>query len=247
MRYWHPFIKDVVENVKDYNPSKVILLPLYPQFSSTTTQSAFTNWYQEAQKQNLQATHHPVCCYSFDNHFIEAHVELLKAAYDKAKQHGKPRVLFSAHGLPEKTIDKGDPYQWQIERTVSAILREFGPADNVICYQSRVGPLRWIGPSTEEEIIRAGQDNVPLVVVPVSFVSEHSETLVELDIDYKKLADKNNVPYYVRADALGCQPQFIESLSWLCQATAFYPGCSNSLGRQCPKEFGLCGFKEWKV
>lgn len=247
MRYWNPFIKDVVEEVKKYNPAKVILLPLYPQFSTTTTQSAFTTWYNEAQKQSLQAPHHPVCCYSFDNHFIEAHVELLKKAYDEAKIHGKPRVLFSAHGLPEKIVDKGDPYQWQVERTVSAILRLFGPADNVVCYQSRVGPLKWIGPSTDEEIKRAGQDNVPVVILPVSFVSDHSETLVELDIEYKKLAKRTGVPFYIRVPVLGTHPGFIESLSWQCQATVFYPGCSNALGRQCPKEYGMCGYKEWKI
>lgn len=247
MRYWHPLIGDVVEQVKAYAPNKVILLPLYPQYSSTTTKSAFNEWYEEAQKRKLVTLHHPICCYPFDNHFIEAHVELLKEAYEKAKQHGKPRILFSAHGLPEKVIDKGDPYQWQVERTVSSIIRNFGPADHVICFQSRVGPLKWIGPSTEEEIERAGADNVPVVIVPVSFVSEHSETLVELDIEYLELARKSGVPVFIRVPTLSLHDKFIESLSWLCQATVFYPGCSNVLGRQCPKEFGMCGYKEWKV
>lgn len=247
MRYWHPQIKDVVAEVKNYAPAKVILLPLYPQFSTTTTQSAFNMWYSEAQKQGLKASHHPVCCYGSDNNFIEAHVDLLKKAYNQAKEHGKPRILFSAHGLPEKVIDKGDPYQWQVERTVAAIIRNFGVADNVVCYQSKVGPLKWIGPSTEEEIVRAGEDKVPVIIVPISFVSEHSETLVELDIEYKKLAEEHHVPYYVRVPALGTHPSFIETLSWQCQATVFYPTCSNALGRQCLKEFGLCGYKEWKM
>lgn len=247
MRYWHPFIGDVVEQVKAYAPTKVILLPLYPQYSSTTTKSAFNTWYEEAQKRKLVTLHHPVCCYPFDNHFVEGHVELLKEAYEKAKQQGKPRILFSAHGLPEKIIDKGDPYEWQVERTVSSIIRNFGPADYVICFQSRVGPLKWIGPSTEEEIERAGADKVPVVIVPVSFVSEHSETLVELDIEYLELAKNSGVPAYIRVPTLGVHEKFIESLSWLCQATVFYPGCSNVLGRQCPKEFGMCGYKEWKV
>lgn len=247
MRYSSPTIPQVVEEVKKYAPEKIILLPLYPQFSSTTTKSAFTLWYAEAQKQGLQAQHHPVCCYPFDNHFIEAHIDLLRKAYDEAKLKGKPRILFSAHGLPEKIVDKGDPYQWQVERTVSAIMRDFGPADHVICYQSRVGRLKWIGPSTEEEILRAGTDRVPVVLVPVAFVSEHSETLVELDIEYRALANQHDVPLYLRVPALATHPSFIESLSWLCQATSFYPGCSNSLGRQCPKEFGMCGYKEWKV
>ncbi len=126
-------------------------------------------------------------------------------------------------------------------------MREFGPADHAICYQSRVGPLKWIGPSTEEEISRAGKDNIPVILLPVAFVSEHSETLVELDIEYKELAHDQGVPFYLRVKTLGTHPSFIESLSWQCQATVFYPGCSNALGRQCPKEFGQCGFKEWKI
>lgn len=246
MRYWHPMIPEVVENVKNYNPDKVILLPLYPQYSTTTTKSSFNAWYEEAHKQKLLTPHHPICCYPFDNHFIEAHVEQLRTAYDEAKKQGKPRILFSAHGLPEKIIDKGDPYQWQVERTVSTIIRDFGPADHVVCYQSRVGPLKWIGPSTEEEIERAGVDNVPVIVVPVAFVSEHSETLVELDIEYRELAKESGVPFYLRVPTVSVHKKFIESLSWLCQATVFYPGCSNALGRQCPKEFGMCGYKEWK-
>ena len=119
----------------------------------------------------------------------------LKKTYDEAKAQGTPRILFSAHGLPEKIVKRGDPYQWQAERTVSAITRKLSAQDYVLCYQSRVGPLAWIGPSTDEEIRRAGKDNVPVVVVPITFVSEHSETLVELDIDYKALAARAGVPH----------------------------------------------------
>jgi ferrochelatase len=247
MRYWKPTIEQVVAEVKAYDPEKVILLPLYPQFSTTTTQTFFDAWYAEADKQKLQAKHHPVCCYPFDNHFIDAHVELLKKVYNEASAHGSPRILFSAHGLPQKIIDKGDPYQWQIERTVSAIMRKFGPADHIISYQSRVGPIEWIKPYTDTEIERAGKDDVPIIIVPVAFVSENSETLVELDIDYKILALKCGVKHYTRVPALGVHKLYIESLAWLCDATTFYPNCSNSLGRQCPKEYGKCGFREWKT
>ncbi len=247
MRYSHPLSAETVKEVKNYAPDKVVLLPLYPQFSTTTSGSSFDMWYAEAKKQKLHVPHHPVCCYSFDNHFIGAHAELIKPAYIEAAKHGHPRLLFSAHGLPQKIIDKGDPYQWQIERTVSALQRKLNLPDYVICYQSRVGPLEWIGPSTEDEIKRAGIDGVPLVIVPISFVSEHSETLVELDIEYRILANKNGVPHYERVEALGVHTEFIQALSWLTEATSLYPNCSNSLGRQCPKEFKKCGFKEWKM
>jgi ferrochelatase len=189
--------------------------------------------------------HHPICCYPFDNHFIDAHVQAIRPVYEEATRYGKPRLLFSAHGLPQHIVDKGDPYPWQVSRTVSAIMRKFTAADHVICYQSRVGPRQWIKPWTDEEILRAGKDEVPVVVVPVSFVSEHAETLVELDIEYRALAKKNGVPYYARVPALGTSAAFIEALSWLCEATVFYPNCSNSLGRQCPEESAKCGFREW--
>ena len=247
MRYWKPFTKKTVKEVKDYAPDKVVLLPLYPQYSTTTTASSFAEWYKEAKRQKLFVRHHPVCCYPFDNHFIDAHVETIKPVYLEVAKYGPPRILFSAHGLPEKIIKKGDPYQWQVERTVSAIMRKLGSLDHAICYQSKVGPLTWIGPSIEEEIHRAGQDGVSLVVVPIAFVSEHSETLVELDIEYRGLARKSGVPHYARAPALGTHPEFIDSLAWLVEATGLYPNCSNALGRQCPKVMKQCGFKEWKA
>lgn len=247
MRYWHPFIKDTVAEVCDYNPDKVVLLPLYPQFSTTTTGSAFAEWYAQAKSQKLYAEHHPVCCYSFDNQFIDAHLQLIRKEYTDSKRYGKPRILFSAHGLPQKIIDKGDPYQWLVEKTVSSIMRKLDAPDYVICYQSRVGKLKWIGPSTVDEIERAGNDGVPVIVVPIAFVSEHSETMVELDIEYRRVANRSNVISYARVAALGTHPEFISSLAWLVEATRLYPNCSNSLGRQCPKEFGKCGFKEWKA
>jgi protoporphyrin/coproporphyrin ferrochelatase len=246
MRYWKPFTKDVVDQVKDYNPDKVILLPLYPQYSTTTSGSSFKEWYKQAKIKGLEVAHHNICCYPFDTHFIDAHIQAIQPIYKEAEKHGKPRILFSAHGLPQKIIDKGDPYQWQVEKTVSKIMAKLGNYDFVICYQSRVGPLKWITPSTNDEIARAGKDGVPIVVVPIAFVSEHSETLVELDIEYKHLADVNGVPKYLRVPALATAPEFIKSLAWLVEATKMYPNCSNSLGRQCPKEFGKCGFSERK-
>jgi ferrochelatase len=246
MRYWHPFIKDTVADVKEYNPDKVVLLPLYPQFSTTTSASSFAEWYAQAKKQNLTAHHHPVCCYPYDNHFIDAHVQYIRATYEKAQKYGTPRILFSAHGLPQKVIDKGDPYQWQLEKTVSFIMRKLGNLDYRLCYQSKVGPLKWLEPSTEEEVRRAGKEGIPLVVVPVAFVSEHSETIVELDIECRRIANKSGSPFYARVLTLGTSPEFIASLAWLVEATNLYPNCSNSLGRTCPKDFDRCGYTEWK-
>jgi ferrochelatase len=146
----------------------------------------------------------------------------LRAALDSARQKGRFRLLFSAHGLPKKVIDGGDPYQAQIERTAAAVIAALGrdaeALDWRVCYQSRVGPLEWIGPPTEDEIKRAGADGLGLVVLPIAFVSEHSETLVELDIEYRELAEHHDVPFYIRVPALGTDAGFIGALADLVRA-----------------------------
>ena len=228
MRYWHPFIAQAVGQVKAFQPDRVILLPLYPQYSVTTTGSSFKEWHRQAKKQQLDVPTHEVAGYPQHASFLKAHIDRLWGGIEEAKKYGRPRILFSAHGLPQKIIDQGDPYERQIHETVHGILEGISkspaekpegglPAapDSVICYQSRVGPLKWLGPSTEDELRRAGRDKVPVVVVPVAFVSEHSETLVELDIDYKVLAKEEGVPFYGRVPALGTHPAYIEALAQL--------------------------------
>ncbi|MEQ1889027.1 MAG: ferrochelatase, partial [Alphaproteobacteria bacterium] len=120
---------------------------------------------------------------------------------------------------PQRIVDKGDPYPQQVQRTAKAIAAELGlaPDDWEICYQSRVGPLKWLGPSTQERLTAAGQAKAPVVLVPIAFVSEHSETLVELDMEYRHVAETAGVPVYIRIAALGVQPEFIRSLSALVQ------------------------------
>ena len=157
---------------------------------------------------------------------IAAHADLIRETLAKANLGGNSvtnsansansiRVLFSAHGLPKKVIAAGDPYQWQVEQTAAAVAAQLSDTidDWVVCYQSRVGPLEWIGPSIEQELQRAAGDKVPVVVVPIAFVSEHSETLVELDIEYKQLADQLGVPKYFRVPALGTHEKFIRGLA----------------------------------
>jgi len=119
--------------------------------------------------------------------------------------------------LPEKNIKKGDPYQWQVEQSVKKIVESLNDEnlDWVLSYQSRVGPLKWIGPSTEDTIIKNSKIGKHIVLVPIAFVSEHSETLVELDIEYKQLADANGCKNYTRVPALGINEDFIKALSQL--------------------------------
>lgn len=212
MRYWHPMTEAVVRSVKRFAPDRIVLLPLYPQFSTATTDSSVKEWKAVAEAARLNVPTQTVCCYPDEPGFIAASVDLVKQGLAEAGS-GPVRVLFSAHGLPEKVIKRGDPYQVQVERTAKAIADQIGGLDWAVCYQSRVGPLKWIGPSTDAEIRRAGADKRAIVLYPLAFVSEHSETLVELDIDYRRLAKEVGVPGYTRVPTVGTHPSFIAGLA----------------------------------
>jgi ferrochelatase len=211
MRYWHPMTDAVVRSVERFNPDRIVLLPLYPQFSTATTESSFNAWSDRAR---FKVPTRIVTDYPTEPGFIAASVALLREGLAQAGS-GPKRVLFSAHGLPERVIKAGDPYQSQVEQSAKAIADAIGGLDWVVCYQSRVGPLKWIGPSTDAEVARAGADKVAVVLYPLSFVSEHSETLVELDIEYRHLAEKAGVPIYVRVPTVGTHPLFIAGLARL--------------------------------
>lgn len=215
MRYWHPMTEEVVSAVARFDPARIVLLPLYPQFSSTTTASSFREWDRVA-RGRLAAETVRICCYPDEPGFAAASAARIAAVLEHW-QGPEPRILYSAHGVPKAFIRAGDPYQSQVERSVAAIGEALGRADleRVICYQSRVGPVEWTGPYTDREIERAGVEGRSVVVVPVAFVSEHSETLVELDEEYRELAALAGVPRYERAAAVGTHPAFVEGLAGL--------------------------------
>lgn len=217
MRYWRPFAYESASELRLEGVDRVVLLPLYPQFSTTTTESSVKDWTETAARLNLKVPTVVVGCYPTDSDFIAAHVQRIRAALEAeaVTLDSSVRILFSAHGLPERIVEAGDPYPQQVEGTVKAIVAALDSPglDYQVCYQSRVGPLKWIGPSTEAEIERAGQDGKTVVLVPVAFVSEHSETLVELDMEYRALAQEKGVPVYVRVPALGAIPPFIDGLA----------------------------------
>ena len=169
---------------------------------------------QAVKATGLAAPTRTICCYPVEPGFIAAYAELLREALNKFASGEKPRILFSAHGLPKSVVDAGDPYQQQVEASCRAIVEVLGVEglDWVTCYQSRVGPLEWIGPATDKEIERAGHESKSLIVLPIAFVSEHSETLVELDIEYGHLAKNAGVPRYERVPAVGTHPRFIAGL-----------------------------------
>ncbi len=236
MRYWHPRAAEVVKEVRDYQPDRIVALPLYPQFSTTTSGSSLKEWKEALQGEGLGGVPLLVpCCYPTAPGFIASYAEPLIKALDQAK--GRVRVLFSAHGLPESIINKGDPYQWQVEQTAAAIAAEVEKKhprfDWVVTYQSRVGPQKWIEPYTDAEIEKAGQGGLGLVVVPLAFVSDHSETLVELDVEYRELAEKKGVPEYHRVPVSGAHPAFIKTLADLVRT-------SESFKRVCPSKYKEC-------
>lgn len=216
MRYWHPFSDGAARDVKAFGPDKIVLLPLYPQFSTTTTGSSLKDWHRAARKAGLAAPCHEIRCYPCDDGFVRAMAARIRETLGNVDMK-KWRLLLSAHGLPRKIIEKGDPYQQQVEQSAAAIVEALGITglNWQVCYQSRVGPLEWIGPATDAEIRRAGADGKNVIVAPLAFVSEHSETLVELDIEYAKLARQSGVRDYRRAATVGTHPAFIAGLAGL--------------------------------
>lgn len=238
MRYWHPLTRDAARAVEDWGADEVVLLPLYPQFSTTTTGSSLTEW-----KKYYAGATRTVCCYPFEEGFIAAHVDQIMAAFDQAGRPGQVSLLLSAHGLPEKIVAAGDPYQWQCETLVAMIAARVPQEWTVVgCYQSRVGPLKWIGPSTDEVVERAAKDKRNILIAPIAFVSEHIETLVELGEEYKVLAEENGAASYTRVEALGVHPGFIRTLASETLAALEMTGAIRSCAgsRLCPSGASGC-------
>lgn len=248
MRYWHPFSLPTAREVKAWDPDEVVLVPLYPQYSTTTTGSSLSAWREAAAQAGLMKPTTTLCCYHSDPNYLRATAAEVRRSYDKARAGLDPaiplRILFSAHGLPESIVKAGDPYQFQVERTVAGVVRALNmpDLDYTTCFQSRATPQKWISPSTEVEIERAAHDKTAILVVPIAFVSEHSETLVELDVEYRELAEKEGVPGYFRCPAQNSDPGFIEALAELVRASMGRgPGLCSFIGsRTCPKPHKDC-------
>jgi ferrochelatase len=219
MRYWNPLTPAAVAAVKAFAPDEVVLLPLYPQFSTTTTESSVNAWRKEARRQGLNTPEKLVCCYPTELGFVGALATETQKAISavKARTTAPFFVVFSAHGLPKKIVDRGDPYVAQVSATVHAVVDRLGLSEEqwVTAFQSRVGPLEWVGPSTDQVIDEAAMAGKAIVVVPVAFVSEHSETLVELDIEYRHRAEQRQAAAYERAPTVSAAPEFIAGLARL--------------------------------
>lgn len=249
MRYWHPMADQVAQEVQEWGAERIVLLPLYPQFSTTTTWSSLGVWNEAMENLKYECSTSTICCYPFNQGFVKASADNIRKVYDQAIKdgHNLPRVLFSAHGLPESVIKDGDPYQWQCEHTAERIAETLAIdyLDWVICYQSRVGPKKWIGPSLDEELERAAKDKKAVIIYPHAFTQEHVETLVELDIEYKHEAEKLGLPGYYRAGTVSTHPEFINGLANLVRAHLDRTGVYAEGGQAlCPEQFDRCCMKK---
>ena len=244
MRYWKPFTEDTARELAAWKPDEVVLLPLYPQFSTTTTGSSLKVWARRYKGPGRVRT---VCCWPELEGLTQGYVRSILGVWDAAGRPPGVRVLFSAHGLPEQVIARGDPYQWQVEQTAAAIAARLAPRwdgelDWSVCYQSRVGPLRWIGPSTPEALSAAVKDGRGVLLAPIAFVSEHVETLVELDREYAELAQELGAAHYLRAPTVSVMPDFIAGLAAVVARALQRPGGTeaDSGARLCPARWTRC-------
>jgi len=215
MRYWKPFTKEMVEKVEKENYTKIILLPLYPHYSITTTGSSFNEWnrhYKGDREKLIYINHY---------HLNEKYIASINQRIDETilkfpeSSRDKIHIVFSAHGTPVSLVKKGDPYSHQIKETVEAVMkfRNYSHPHH-LCFQSKVGPMKWLEPATDqmiEDLAKEGHKN--LLIVPISFVSDHIETLFELDIEYRHVADSVGIENYFVMKGLNDSELFIEALA----------------------------------
>ena len=211
MRYWNPFARETAVEVAAFAPDEIVLAPLYPQYSTTTTASSLRDWLGVYKGPGRSRT---ICCYPTGRGLIAATARSIRHTWQAAGEPAGLRLLFSAHGLPKAIVDAGDPYRAQIEATAAALAAELPEfPDWRVCFQSRVGRLEWLQPATDDEVRRAGSDGKGVLVAPIAFVSEHVETLVELDREYASLAREVGCAPYLRAPTPGVDADFIDGLA----------------------------------
>jgi ferrochelatase len=238
MRYWKPFADETARQVAAFGPDEIVLLPLYPQYSTTTTGSSVKDWAQAYKGPGRTRT---VCCYPTTSGLADAHAAEIRKVWDAAGRPANVRLLFSAHGLPQQIVDAGDPYEAQINATAAAVAERLPElADWRVSFQSRVGRLQWLKPSTEDAIRQAKADGKGVLVSPIAFVSEHVETLVELDHEYADLAKHLGVAPYLRARTPGVGQPFIADLARAVTEALPRTGVAPHGAWRCPAAHGKC-------
>ena len=228
MRYWHPFTESAVADMKADGIEQVVVLPLYPHFSISTSGSSFRELQRLRQGDERFAQLPLRAIRSWHDHpgYLKAMAQLIEREIDACVNPSTAHVFFSAHGVPKSYVEEaGDPYQKEIESCAELIMKTLGRENPwTLAYQSRVGPVEWLQPYTEEALEELGEKGVKeLVVVPISFVSEHIETLEEIDIEYREIATEAGVSNFRRVPALDTDPTFIASLADLVETSLAGP------------------------
>jgi len=218
MRYWYPFTEEAIARIKRDRLDELVILPLYPQYSISTSGSSFRLlqqlWKEDPSLERIRYTVIP-SWYARPG-YVKAMADLITQELDQLPDPSKGHIFFSAHGVPVSYVEEaGDPYQREMEHCVELIMQELDrPNPHTLAYQSRVGPVEWLQPYTEDAIAQLAEQGVnDLVVVPISFVSEHIETLQEIDIEYREIAEEAGIETFRRVPALNTHPGFIDDMA----------------------------------
>jgi ferrochelatase len=228
MRYWHPFTEEAIEDIERFGADEIVLLPLYPQYSKTTTGSSLNEWRRQwhgSEPAVIEEFHQ-------DPAYLDAVIAKTNDALADFADPADVDFIFSAHSVPVAVIERGDPYQRQIERTTELVWERGGwGGRRHLCYQSKVGASKWLRPSMHETIARLGAEGRRnALVVPISFVSDHVETLHEIDIEHREQARALGIANYRMAAGLNDSPAFIRALSGLVRARVATPAAVRRVG-----------------
>ncbi|MEB3179119.1 MAG: ferrochelatase [Nostocaceae cyanobacterium] len=251
MRYWHPFTEEAIAKIKRDGIEHLVILPLYPQFSISTSGSSFRLleklWQEDAKLNDLPYT--VIASWYKQPGYLQAMAELIAQELDQFPNPDEVQIFFSAHGVPKSYVkEAGDPYQQEIEECTYLIMQTLNrPNPYTLAYQSRVGPVEWLQPYTEDALEELGQKNVKdMVVVPISFVSEHIETLQEIDIEYREIAEEAGIHNFRRVPALNTHPTFIKALADLVVDSMQNPSPKFSQVNQMKKKVKIYPPERWE-
>lgn len=251
MRYWHPYTEEAIARMIQDKIEKLVILPLYPQFSISTSGSSFRLleklWQEDPRLQQIEYTVIP--SWYKQSGYLQAMAELIAQEIDQVPNKEDAHVFFSAHGVPKSYVEEaGDPYQQEIEECTYSIMQTLDrPNAHTLAYQSRVGPVEWLQPYTEDAIPELATQGVKdLIVVPISFVSEHIETLEEIDLEYRELAEEAGIDNFRRVPALNTHPVFIRALADLVVDALTSPSVKLSQVYQMKKKVKIYPPEAWE-
>ncbi|MEH2317181.1 ferrochelatase [Nostoc sp.] len=251
MRYWHPYTEEAIAQITQDNIEHLVILPLYPQFSISTSGSSFRLleklWQEDPKLQPIDYTVIP--SWYKEPGYLQAMAELVAQELGQFPNPDEVHIFFSAHGVPKSYVEEaGDPYEQEIEECTALIMQTLNrPNAHTLAYQSRVGPVEWLQPYTEDALKELGAEGVKdLVVVPISFVSEHIETLQEIDIEYREVAEKSGIHNFRRVPAPNTHPVFINALADLVIDALKNPSFKLSQAAQMKKRVKMYPQERWE-